>query len=74
MVCQMESVTIKRKCFICDKEVQDGIDVLGKFICEECQKRLINLSPFDKNYDFYRQKMIDIWEDYMKDVGYENWV
>jgi hypothetical protein len=72
MVLHMESIVTKRKCFICEQESRDGIEVLGKFLCANCQQKLINLSPFDEDYDFYRQKMIDIWEGYMKDIKYGN--
>lgn len=72
MVLRMESIATKRKCFICENESQDGIEVLGKFLCTSCQEKLINLSPFDESYDFYRRKMIDIWESYMKDIKYGN--
>lgn len=72
MVLHMESIVTKRKCFICEQESRDGIEVLGKFLCANCQQKLINLSPFDEGYDFYRQKMIDIWEGYMKDIKYGN--
>jgi DNA-directed RNA polymerase subunit RPC12/RpoP len=67
----MEVIATKRKCFVCSKEVSEGIEVLGSFICEDCQKKLIDLSPFDEEYEFYRQKMIEIWENYMKEIGYE---
>ncbi|KHO61502.1 inhibitor of sigma-G Gin [Thermoanaerobacter sp. YS13] len=72
MVLHMESIVTKRKCFICEQELRDGVEVLGKFLCANCQQKLINLSPFDDGYDFYRQKMIDIWEGYMKDIKYKN--
>ncbi|WP_084726965.1 sigma factor G inhibitor Gin [Thermoanaerobacter uzonensis] len=72
MVLHMEIIVTKRKCFICEQESRDGIEVLGKFLCANCQQKLINLSPFDEGYDFYRQKMIDIWEGYMKDIKYGN--
>lgn len=72
MVLHMESIATKRKCFICEQQSEDGIEVLGKFLCTNCQEKLIDLSPFDESYDFYKQKMIDIWEGYMKGIRYEN--
>ncbi|MGH2332214.1 sigma factor G inhibitor Gin [Thermoanaerobacter mathranii] len=72
MVLSMESIATRKKCFICEQQSEDGIEVLGKFLCTSCQEKLIDLSPFDESYDFYKQKMIDIWEGYMKGIRYEN--
>lgn len=64
----MDSMLKSKKCFICNHEKDDGIEVLGKFLCSDCQKSIINMSPNDEKYDFYRKKMIDIWQSYTKDM------
>lgn len=68
----MEGVSKKGMCYVCEKESDQGIYVLGKFLCTDCQNKLINLSPIDEDYNFYRSKMIDIWKDYMNNIKYEN--
>lgn len=72
MVWHMESMVTNRRCFVCEQDSDDGIEVLGEFLCTDCQRKLINLSPRDEGYDFYRRKMIDIWENYMENIKYEN--
>ncbi|SNX53849.1 sigma factor G inhibitor Gin [Thermoanaerobacterium sp. RBIITD] len=68
----MESMVRTKRCFICNHETGDGIEVLGEFLCNDCQKIIVDISPGDFGYDFYRKKMIDIWQNYMKGIEYED--
>lgn len=68
----MESMLKTKKCFICNHEKTDGIDVLGEFLCNDCQKIIAHISPDDAKYEYYRKKMIDIWRNYTKDFEYED--
>ncbi|QSZ27062.1 sigma factor G inhibitor Gin [Aceticella autotrophica] len=70
MVHNME-IILKRKCFICDQESDEGIEVLGKFLCTDCQRTIVNLTPDNDAYGFYKKKMAEIWEDYKKELEYK---
>lgn len=46
----------KKYCIICEKENNNGIEVMNNFICERCVKR-INLLDIDSDeYEFIKNK------------------
>lgn len=46
----------KKYCIICEKENNNGIEVMSNFICERCVKR-INLLDIDSDeYEFIKNK------------------
>lgn len=68
----MESMLKTKKCFICNHEKTDGIEVLGEFLCNDCQKIIVDMSPDDVEYEYYRKKLINIWQNHIKAVEYED--
>jgi len=42
------------ECIICRKASGKGISILGKFICRECEKTLVNIEVDDEGYDWYK--------------------
>ena len=47
----------KKYCIICEKESNNGIEVMSNFICEKCVKR-INLVDIDSDeYEFIKNKL-----------------
>jgi len=43
------------KCAICSRNLNAGIGILGKFVCDECEEVLVNLDIEDHSYDVYKE-------------------
>lgn len=41
-------------CIICRKYSGSGISILEKFICDECEKKLVDAEVEDDRYDEYK--------------------
>lgn len=54
-------------CFVCGQEKLDGIYVFDKYICTDCQYDIINTSPEDEKYEYYKECMRAIWDDHIKE-------
>ncbi|WP_418791292.1 sigma factor G inhibitor Gin [Phosphitispora sp. TUW77] len=51
-------------CSFCAKQIygsQEGLNLLGGYICEECEKEIVNSSVDDKSYFLLKEKMKNIW-------------
>lgn len=42
------------ECAICKKNSGTGISILNKFICDECEKTLVNVDINDNRYEMYK--------------------
>ncbi|HHV61281.1 MAG TPA: hypothetical protein GXX51_01360 [Firmicutes bacterium] len=51
----------RKKCIICDRMMVRGISVLGQFVCRRCEDGIVKTSPFDSDYDFYRDRFKAFW-------------
>ena len=40
-------------CIICDNIKVEGIHLYGSFICQECEKNIINTNTSDSKYQYY---------------------
>lgn len=45
---------ISKKCVICRKDSGNGISVLGRFICCECEENVVHTDVYDEDYDIYK--------------------
>ncbi len=52
----------KSACLVCEQEKCSGIFVLGSFICDECEKKIIETRVHDDEYNGYLHKLKKIWE------------
>ena len=48
-------------CIICERERTDGIRICGQFICEPCEKEMVNTDVRDKKYSFFISQMKRVW-------------
>lgn len=55
-----EKVT-KVKCILCKKKVRQGLNILGTFICHECERRIVTLNVTDEGYDYYIEQLKLLW-------------
>ncbi|KNZ69175.1 sigma-G inhibitor, Gin [Thermincola ferriacetica] len=48
-------------CFICGKVIDipetATLTILGKHICYECEKAIVNLTMANRNYDFFKERI-----------------
>lgn len=47
-------MAVSMKCNICEKNSGRGIFILNRFICDECEKNLVNIDVSDDRYDGYK--------------------
>lgn len=58
----LEETTTKSVCLICEEEKCSGIFILGSFICDECEKKIIETRGHEDEYCGYLHKLKKIWE------------
>ncbi|MGN8648204.1 sigma factor G inhibitor Gin [Gracilibacillus sp. HCP3S3_G5_1] len=44
-------------CGICDQAKHEGIFLYQLYICNECEKEIVSISPKDENYQYYVEKL-----------------
>ncbi|MCY8807720.1 sigma factor G inhibitor Gin [Bacillus atrophaeus] len=47
-------------CIVCDQKKNRGIHIYTKFICSDCEKKVISTSTSDPDYAFYVKKLKSI--------------
>ncbi|WGD58042.1 anti-sigma-G factor [Bacillus subtilis] len=55
-----ETVKLNHTCVICDQEKNRGIHLYTKFICLDCERKVISTSTSDPDYPFYVKKLKSI--------------
>lgn len=55
-----ETVKLNHTCVICDLEKNRGIHLYTKFICLDCERKVISTSTSDPDYAFYVKKLKSI--------------
>lgn len=50
-----------RICVMCGFEKTQGITIHSGFICEDCEKEIVNTDVNDKKYPFFIQRMKELW-------------
>ncbi len=48
-------------CLVCEETDQEGIIILGSFICSDCEKRIVETSVDHEDYYGYLSKLKKIW-------------
>lgn len=60
----MENMELKKQmgesCIICDNIKVEGIHLYESFICQECEKNIINTNTSDPKYQYYLKKLRNI--------------
>ncbi|HBM75600.1 MAG TPA: hypothetical protein DD429_08610 [Clostridiaceae bacterium] len=46
---------VSERCIICGRFKNEGIEILDKFICAECEETLVNTDICDSMYDMYKE-------------------
>lgn len=53
------------QCYICKKKVSNGIVLLNQYICEKCEKEIVD-TPIDQlKYRMYKNKIKNIWKQFL---------
>ncbi|UOQ44696.1 sigma factor G inhibitor Gin [Halobacillus salinarum] len=47
----------KECCSICSREAEDGIYLLKLYICQDCEREMIDTPTSDPKYDFFVKQM-----------------
>ncbi|MEC2113494.1 anti-sigma-G factor [Bacillus stercoris] len=55
-----ETAKLNHTCVICDQEKNRGIHLYTKFICLDCERKIISTSTSDPDYAFYVKKLKSI--------------
>lgn|GEM_PF-1464819 len=56
----------RRACLVCGKRGVDGPVVLGKRLCANCERAIVNLDAGARDYDFYVAKIRQAWRSYLE--------
>ncbi|MGV4322099.1 sigma factor G inhibitor Gin [Bacillus mojavensis] len=55
-----ETVKHHQTCIICEQEKSRGIHLYTKFICLDCERKVISTATSDPDYAFYVNKLKSI--------------
>ncbi|SHK09970.1 sigma factor G inhibitor Gin [Tepidibacter formicigenes] len=50
-------------CYICNEECEDGIEILGSYICKACEQEMINEDASELKMEYYRSKIKSLWRN-----------
>lgn len=50
-------------CLICEERKEDGIHICHRFICESCERKLVNTDTGDDRYVYYLKKLRNLCAD-----------
>lgn len=50
-------------CLICEEKKEVGIHICDQFICETCERKLVNTDTGDSSYGFYLEKLRNLCPD-----------
>lgn len=48
---------LRKRCIICGKHINRGIMINGRYMCESCEKRLMNLDVYTDFYEYYKKRI-----------------
>ena len=51
----------KALCVVCDRQPSKAISIAGFLLCEECESRIVRVSPSDPDYDQLVSHMRQFW-------------
>ncbi len=52
------------QCSFCTEKLlegQEGLKLKGHYICQRCERKIINSTPQDKSYFLLKEKIKNIW-------------
>jgi len=58
----------KLHCHFCNKEDNEGIIILNKYICRECEIEITVLSRGELKYEGIKRNIKDIWKGVLLDI------
>lgn len=53
-----------RSCLVCHRSGVDGIPLAGEFVCEDCERRIVECESTDPDYDELLQGVKSLWRLY----------
>ncbi|OYD06392.1 sigma factor G inhibitor Gin [Paludifilum halophilum] len=57
----MQDTRDRIRCIVCEEERVKGIRVLDEFICETCEKEIVNTEVEDQKYPHFVLQLRNIW-------------
>lgn len=52
----------KLTCYICNKENNEGIVILNRYICRSCELEMMDISYNELKFEGIRRKIKNIWK------------
>lgn len=59
-----------RVCMICARTGGDGIHILSRFICSDCEQDLVNTEVDDDLYEYFVDRLRILWNDLMSGISF----
>ena len=59
----------KLQCHLCNKEDNEGIIILNKYICRACELDITSLSSGELKYEGIKRNIKDIWKGVLLDIN-----
>ncbi len=56
-------VQTNKTCYICNKESDKGIDILGSYICRNCEQEMIDEEGSELKMEYYKSKVKSLWRN-----------
>jgi len=53
-------------CLVCGELAIEGTVILGRRLCSECEKAIMNLDACDGDYDFFVAKFREAWRPFYR--------
>lgn len=51
------------RCIVCDEPISEqGLEILGNWICSSCEESIVKISIHDARYVEYGQRLKVIWQ------------
>lgn len=54
-------LTLGGTCIVCSEAKASGIRIFSQFICDECEREIVQSNVGDDNYPMYIDRMKKIW-------------
>ncbi|SHH50871.1 sigma factor G inhibitor Gin [Tepidibacter thalassicus] len=53
----------KQICYICNRECENWIEILGSYVCRDCEQEMINEDASELKMEYYRSRLKSLWRN-----------
>lgn len=54
-------------CILCGRQSNEALSILGRYICRECEEKILTTDAGDHQYDAFLSKLKDVSIDALND-------